>query len=263
MVGRDAEVGVLERVLDDLWAGGSAALVVTGEPGIGKTRLLEELGLRAADRGAVVVSGRAAEYEVDLPLAVWIDALEPHVAATGAPDLSERDAASLAEALPSLAHDPGATVPERHRVHAAMRSLLAALAEDRPLVVVLDDLHWADPASVDLIAALLRRPPAAEVLLALSSRLHQAPERLEVAFARALREHHNESRRLNFCARTASMFFTSKIVTRESSGASRRTSWTRTATNSNLRGPRREENPSLRCKKPKDARGARASIRAH
>ncbi len=189
LVGRDAEVGVLDRVLDDLWAGGSAALVVTGEPGIGKTRLLEELGLRAADRGAVVVSGRAAEYEVDLPLAVWIDALEPHVAATGAPDLSERDAASLAEALPSLAHDPGATVPERHRVHAAMRSLLAALAEDRPLVVVLDDLHWADPASVDLIAALLRRPPAAEVLLALSSRLHQAPERLEVAFARALREH--------------------------------------------------------------------------
>ena len=144
LVGRDAEVGVLDRVLDDLWAGGSAALVVTGEPGIGKTRLLEELGLRAADRGAVVVSGRAAEYEVDLPLAVWIDALEPHVAATGAPDLSERDAASLAEALPSLAHDPGATVPERHRVHAAMRSLLAALAEDRPLVVVLDDLHWAD-----------------------------------------------------------------------------------------------------------------------
>ena len=162
---------------------------MTGEPGIGKTRLLEELGLRAADRGALVVSGRAAEYEVDLPLAVWIDALEPHVAATGAPDLSERDAASLAEALPSLAHDPGATVPERHRVHAAMRSLLAALAKDRPLVVVLDDLHWADPASVDLIAALLRRPPAAEVLLALSSRRHQAPERLEVAFARALREH--------------------------------------------------------------------------
>jgi DNA-binding NarL/FixJ family response regulator len=188
LVGRDAEVGVLDRVLDDLWAGGSAALVVTGEPGIGKTRLLDELGLRATDRGAVVVSGRAAEYEVDLPLAVWIDALEPHLATTATPGLSERDAAALAEALPSLARDPGAAVPERHRVHAAMRSLLAALATDRPLVVVLDDLHWADPASVDLIAALLRRPPAAEVLLALSLRQHQAPERLDIALARSLRE---------------------------------------------------------------------------
>jgi DNA-binding NarL/FixJ family response regulator len=188
LVGRDAEVGVLDRVLDDLWAGGSAALVVTGEPGIGKTRLLDELGLRATDRGAVVVSGRAAEYEVDLPLAVWIDALEPHLATTATPGLSERDAAALAEALPSLARDPGAAVPERHRVHAAMRALLAALATDRPLVVVLDDLHWADPASVDLIAALLRRPPAAEVLLALSLRQHQAPERLDIALARSLRE---------------------------------------------------------------------------
>jgi ATP/maltotriose-dependent transcriptional regulator MalT len=188
LVGRDAEVGVLDRVLDDLWAGGSAALVVTGEPGIGKTRLLDELGLRATDRGAVVVSGRAAEYEADLPLAVWIDALEPHLATTATPGLSERDAAALAEALPSLARDPGAAVPERHRVHAAMRSLLAALATDRPLVVVLDDLHWADPASVDLIAALLRRPPAAEVLLALSLRQHQAPERLDIALARSLRE---------------------------------------------------------------------------
>ena len=113
LVGRDAEVGVLDRVLDDLWGGGSAALVVTGEPGIGKTRLLEELGLRAADRGALVVSGRAAEYEVDLPLAVWIDALEPHVAATGAPDLSERDAASLAEPGVRRPHRSAAAPPAR------------------------------------------------------------------------------------------------------------------------------------------------------
>ena len=59
-------------------------------------------------------------------------------------------------------------------MHAAMRSLLASLASDAPLVVILDDLHWADPSSIDLIAALLRRPPAAAVLLALSFRHRQA-----------------------------------------------------------------------------------------
>jgi ATP/maltotriose-dependent transcriptional regulator MalT len=165
LVGRDAELGVLDEVLDGLTAGGSPALVLTGEPGIGKTRLLGELAIRAEDRGAVVLSGRAAEYEVDLPLAVWTDALGEE-----------------------LEDHPVLGAAERQRAHAAMRLLLAELARERPLVVILDDLHWADPASVDLIGALLRRPPAAEVLLALSLRPRQASEQLAAAIDRAARE---------------------------------------------------------------------------
>ena len=64
-----------------------------------------------------------------------------------------------------------------------MRSLLELLAARKPLVVVLDDLHWADGASIELIAALLRRGPDAPVLLALAFRPGQAPERLTAALA--------------------------------------------------------------------------------
>ena len=66
-----------------------------------------------------------------------------------------------------------------------MRALLEHLGRTRPLILVLDDVHWADPASVELLAALLRRPPAAAVLMALALRPRQVPERLAAALARA------------------------------------------------------------------------------
>ena len=74
---------------------------------------------------------------------------------------------------------------ERYRSHRAVRALLEHLAQPRPLVLVLDDFHWADPASVELLSALLRRPPAAAVLIAVALRPRQTPERLAPALARA------------------------------------------------------------------------------
>ena len=69
-----------------------------------------------------------------------------------------------------------------------MRELLEQLAATQPLVLVLDDFHWADSASVDLLGALLRRPPAARVLLVLGARPRQLPERLASALERAHRD---------------------------------------------------------------------------
>jgi predicted ATPase len=69
LVGRDAELRVLERALEVVEGGGSRAIGIVGEPGIGKSRLLGELGGRAAERGHVVVAGRAAELERDVPFA--------------------------------------------------------------------------------------------------------------------------------------------------------------------------------------------------
>ena len=93
--------------------------------------------------------------------------------------------------LPSLAAAPdgeAGLVDERHRLHSAMRKLLGTLAGDGLLVVVLDDLHWADPSSVDLLGALLRRPPPGQVLLALGYRPRQVAERLRADVAVAERE---------------------------------------------------------------------------
>src|SRR4051794_10821051 len=67
MGGRAAERAVLDEMLD----AGTGAVVVTGEPGIGKTRLLDWVASRAAERGATVLSGRATEYEDDLPFGPW------------------------------------------------------------------------------------------------------------------------------------------------------------------------------------------------
>ena len=74
LVGRDAELRALERALEALDGGEPRALGLVGEPGIGKSRLLGELGRRAACRGHVVLAGRASELERDVPFALWVDA---------------------------------------------------------------------------------------------------------------------------------------------------------------------------------------------
>jgi DNA-binding CsgD family transcriptional regulator len=182
-VGRDAELQRLDVALEALDADTAGAIAVEGEPGIGKTRLLRELRDRAEARGHLVLAGSAAEFERSVPFSVWADAVG---AAAAAEPLELVDRDDLAEILPSLRR-PGspasAVADERYRAHRAMRELLDVLARDRPLVVALDDLHWSDPASIDLVAALLRRGPSGAVLLVLAYRPGQAPERLTAALA--------------------------------------------------------------------------------
>src|SRR4051794_9388124 len=75
LVGRAAELASIERSLEALRDGGSDAVVLVGEPGIGKTRLLRELAARAEQRGYLVLPGSGSELERDLPFSVFVDAL--------------------------------------------------------------------------------------------------------------------------------------------------------------------------------------------
>jgi ATP/maltotriose-dependent transcriptional regulator MalT len=195
LVGRVGELELFEQTLDELDRGCSGAIELAGEPGIGKTRLLRELAARAERRGYLVLSGSASEFERDLPFSVFVDALdeyleglEPHRLAV----LDDDVQAELAHVFPSLsALALGRAVAlqhERYRSHRAVRALLESLAAPKPLVLVLDDCHWADSASGELLGALLRRPPAAPVLIALAVRPHRMAERLAAAFERAQRE---------------------------------------------------------------------------
>jgi len=195
LVGRAEELGGLDNALAELAQGRSAAIELVGEPGIGKTRLLAELARRAVERGQLVLSGRAAELERDLPFWVFVDALDEYVQGLEPRRLEFLDGnvrAELAHVLPSLSADAagnGASLQhERYRTHRAVRELLGLLAQTKPLVLVLDDLHWADSGSVELVGALLRRPPTAPVLMALAVRPRQVPERLSAALERAHRE---------------------------------------------------------------------------
>ena len=148
---------------------------------------------READRrGWTVLHGSASELERDLPFWVFVDALDAFVAGLNPRVLDGLSAdmqAELAQVLPSLAERAAPAAPvlqdQRYRVHRATRALLERLAATQPLVLILDDVHWADPASVDLLAALLREPPAAAVLLVLAARPHQLADRLGGALDRA------------------------------------------------------------------------------
>jgi ATP/maltotriose-dependent transcriptional regulator MalT len=188
IVGRAEELGRLESALDALEERSAGCVTVEGEPGIGKTRLLQELRSRAVDRGCVVLSGAAAEFERELPFSVFVDALDAYVVSH---DLDEREgwdadlARELGEVLPSLRSPDGAgaLADERYRAHRAVHRLLGLIAAERPVVLVLDDLQWSDGASIELIAALVRRPPGAPVLLALGFRPSQAADRLAAALA--------------------------------------------------------------------------------
>ncbi|WP_280277705.1 helix-turn-helix transcriptional regulator [Nocardia wallacei] len=182
LVGREAPLRVLESGLMTVRTGASTAISVVGEPGIGKTRLLREVVSRAEILGFRVLGARGTELEHEIPFGVVIDALDQPVGALRPDEVRDLDADALAELarlLPALARwaSPLATPLqiERHRCHRALRIALRQLTSRQPVLLVLDDVHWADHASVEFIAYLLRhRVPRLALLLA--HRARQLPD---------------------------------------------------------------------------------------
>ena len=139
--------------------------------------------------------GRGSELERDLPFGMWVAALDDHVAALGADRVEALvgdRAAELARVLPSAAGSRdvalGGLQDERFRAHRAVRALLVGLAVRRPVVLLLDDIHWADDASLELIVHLLRRPAPARILIALAFREGQLPASVLAALEASARE---------------------------------------------------------------------------
>jgi hypothetical protein len=192
LVGRREELRAFERALDEVGGGASRVVALRGEPGIGKSRLLVEVTVLARERGLLVSAGRATELERDLTFALLLDALEPLVRdrtlAGPIGELEPWQLGELAAVLPAVGPLAGvAGMPasgERHRLARAVRALVERVAAERPLALLLDDVHWADPASADVLALLLHRPPRGGVLLALAARRGRAPG-LESALAAA------------------------------------------------------------------------------
>ena len=194
LVGRTAELEAFDRAFAELDNGVAAAIELVGEPGIGKTRLLAELAGRADERNQLVLSGSASELEQDIPFWVFVDALDEYIRGLEPERLDELEPevrTELSTVFPALSGfdsgSPPAPQHERYRSHRAVRELLELLARTRPLVLILDDVHWADPASVELLGALLQRQPAAPVLLAVAVRPRQLSERLASTLERAHR----------------------------------------------------------------------------
>jgi DNA-binding NarL/FixJ family response regulator len=196
LVGRDRELDVLERLLGEAKGGEPRFAQVTGEPGIGKSYLLAELGRRADTDGWLVLSGRCSELERELPFALVIDTFDAYLASMNprdfdriAPDeLSEL--AGLFPSLRSLVPEPEHpnTPAERFRAHRAVNEMMERLAARQPVLLLLDDLHWADGASIEQAGYALRHPPQAAVVFVGSYRTGQADPALMTAVEAATRE---------------------------------------------------------------------------
>jgi len=186
LVGRDGALAAADRAVA---AAGREprVLAVLGEAGIGKSALLWALAERAEEAGLLVLEGRAAEHERELPFGLAVDALDDHVSTLHPRRLeslgAEREA-ELAAVLPAVAQHVDSVAAagpgERFRYHRALRALLEMLARERPLALLLDDVHWADDASLELILHLIRRPPRSPHLLVLAARpVDPAPRLLD------------------------------------------------------------------------------------
>jgi predicted ATPase len=183
LVGREAQLAQLTAALARAETGESTVAVVAGEAGVGKTRLVEEAAARAEAAGARVLTGACVELGGEaLALAPLVDALRTLARTTPPAELeallgpARRE---LARLLPEL--DPEAQVSERPGTTAQLLDLvlglLARLAARRPLVLVIEDLHWADDSTRDLVALLMRVLRGIRVLLVITYRsdeLHRA-----------------------------------------------------------------------------------------
>ncbi|WP_158892333.1 helix-turn-helix transcriptional regulator [Amycolatopsis anabasis] len=157
-VGRDGESDRLDRTFERVAGGGAATVLIGGEAGIGKTRLIGEFTARLGAR-ALVLTGGCVEFGAEgLPFAPFVAALR---GLSG--DLTDHERTALAPLLPgSTPATPTAGDEARPRLFEGMLALLARLGEKRPVVVVIEDAHWADRSSRDLLDFLVRNQHSAD-----------------------------------------------------------------------------------------------------
>jgi DNA-binding SARP family transcriptional activator len=179
-VGRTLETTLIREALDETIKGRGQIVVILGEAGIGKSRLVEALSAEATGHAARVIVGHCFDAEQVLPYGPWTDALrradlaaETELLAT-LPALSRT---SLGRFVPELvprdlALDPSAA--DHTQVFDSVARLIEALAAREPLVLIIEDAHWADDISLRLLSFLARRLDGAKpVLLAITARAEE------------------------------------------------------------------------------------------
>jgi len=181
LVGRDAHLEVSGRLLARAASGRGQTVLVSGEAGVGKSRLLQEVRRTAAAQGALTLLGCAFEQDRTFPYAPLADAFRTWLAEGSPSPLKAWPpglAGELVKLLPELQLEfPELAVPERlepeaekRRLFASLTQGLSALAAHQPLLFVLEDLHWSDDTSLEFLLYLARRLERLPLLLLLSYR---------------------------------------------------------------------------------------------
>jgi AAA ATPase domain/Adenylate and Guanylate cyclase catalytic domain len=174
-VGRIAEHERLERLLDDARGGDRQVVLLSGEPGIGKTRLCTNVAIEARGSGVLVLYGRCDE-DVGAPYAPWVEALGHYVEHAPQDVLeahADRHGGDLARLVPSVSRrvenlpPPRDSDPETERYMwwGAVTDLIEEASREQPVVLILDDLHAADKETVSLLMWLASSGAAMRLLL--------------------------------------------------------------------------------------------------
>jgi DNA-binding CsgD family transcriptional regulator len=190
---------MLERALMAAQRNEGQCLVITGEAGVGKSRLLKEIHHRAEAEHFLTLLGYCFEQDVSFPYAPLVDALRTHFGQRSPPEIGAMlgsNASEIVKLVPELALilpdlrstpalDPEA---EKRRLFEALTQFLIHLTTAQPLLITLEDLHWSDEISLDFLQVFVRRLAAHPIFLLLSYRHEEASPRLTHLLAQFDRE---------------------------------------------------------------------------
>jgi DNA-binding CsgD family transcriptional regulator/tetratricopeptide (TPR) repeat protein len=146
VIGRQREMELLRLRLTTMLAGHGRIVLIGGEAGIGKTTLVDLLRREAQERGALVLTGHCYDLTATPPYGPWLELTDQYPASPGLPELPHelRRGTDIGD------------VSNQQELFDLARTFFAGLSASRPLVLVLEDMHWSDPASLDLLRYLAR-----------------------------------------------------------------------------------------------------------
>jgi DNA-binding SARP family transcriptional activator len=193
-VGRRAELDALTELFARAAEGQRQLVLLEGEPGIGKTRLAVQFMQACEADGAIALYGRC-DAETHIPYQPFVEALRRYVARTSVDRLAPWSA-ELGRVVPELIADremPGPESADRYRLFDAAADVLTDMARAQPVVLVLDDLHWADKPTLLMLRQLVRAAEESPIMIVASFRDTERPEVLTDILVQLRREHYYET----------------------------------------------------------------------
>ena len=167
-VGREAELSLLRRILDQALRGRGRVVTIAGAPGVGKSRIASEIGAEASQRGFSVLAGSCYDLDDSVPFIPFVEIFEAALARAASPEVFREalgeDAAAITRLMPQLQRlfpdipQPLQIPPDQSRriLFNAIAELLARRAAMKPVLLLLEDLHWADEGTLSLLDHLAR-----------------------------------------------------------------------------------------------------------
>ena len=173
LVGRTVELATLTGAFESALSSRPPMVALQGEAGVGKTRLMQELGVHAQSKGAVVLVGSASE--AGLPYAPWVEAARQYVAQAPGELLRRmlgRNASEFVKLVPDIVAKVGSIPPskplgeqqDKMRFYEAVTQFFISICSESPLLLLFDDMQWADQSSLDLLEYLVRSASNLRVL---------------------------------------------------------------------------------------------------